>query len=629
MNASTTTTGSASGLTFGLPTTFTATVKAGSLTPTGQVDFYDTTTQVDLGQGTLSGSGVATFTTVTPLEAGAQTITLSYLGAAGFATSSSTVSINVLASIYVLNATASGALSLSGSASVNVPGLVQVDSSSASSIQLSGSTRVTASKVGIVGGTSVTGSSGFSVTPTKGASIADPFANLPIPSATGMPTYAAVNLGGVTKQTISPGIYPSISVGASGQLTMLPGIYVIKGGGFSVSGAGIVTGSGVFIYNAGSNYNGGSGSSFGAISLSAGTVTLSPPTTGVYAGISIFQSRDNTKAMTVSGALFANLGGGVIYAPSAVLNISGSAQVGGSGTPVSPLIVNELVVSGAAGAFELAAGAGSSYTASTSNWITDTVLTIAAEDDTGAGLDPAKLADLDVALSYLNQSLAAFGVNLSWAPAGTPADLTVHFATTTPEGGAADGVLGFTTAQNDVYFVTGWNFYTGSDPSQIGPDQYDFTTLATHELAHTLGLGESQDPASVMYEYLAPGTVRRTFTDDNLTVIDTDSDRFMKVAETHLSPTATPVPIAPTSPALPASLSLNTRAFDSALAALDPVPDAVSRLASTEVERVDVALEAVAEESYLVPLEIAQDIAGSTLDDASKGPIRKPSSSLA
>jgi hypothetical protein len=33
-----------------------------------------------------------------------------------------------------------------------------------------------------------------------------------------------------------------------------------------------------------------------------------------------------------------------------------------------------------------------------------------------------------------------------------------------------------------------------------------------------------------MYEYLTPGTVRRTFTDSNLSLIGTDADRFMKAA---------------------------------------------------------------------------------------------------
>ena len=68
-------------------------------------------------------------------------------------------------------------------------------------------------------------------------------------------------------------------------------------------------------------------------------------------------------------------------------------------------------------------------------------------------------------------------------------------------------------------------------------------TLAIHELGHTLGLGESQDPNSVMYEYLSPGTVRRTFTDSNLSLIDTDADRFMKVASGVATPAGMAVPL--------------------------------------------------------------------------------------
>ena len=118
-------------------------------------------------------------------------------------------------------------------------------------------------------------------------------------------------------------------------------------------------------------------------------------------------------------------------------------------------------------------------------------------------------------------------------------------------------MLGFTTAANDVYLVTtGWDFYTGADPSRIGPGQYDFLTLATHELAHTVGLGESSDPGSVMYEYLPAGTVRRDFTDANLSRINTDADRFMKVdagaAALGANPTSARVRgFRPTTPPLP------------------------------------------------------------------------------
>ena len=373
--------------------------------------------------------------TTAVLANGTNVVTASYAATTDFQASSSSVQVAENASIYVLNTSASGALSLSGSASINVPGMVEVDSSSSSAVQLSGAARITASGVRLVGGSQVTGSALFSVTPTKIASFTDPLASLPVPPATGLKTYATVNIGGVTVETIGPGIYPSITVSGSAKLTMTAGVYVIDGGGLTVSGASSLTGSGVMIYNAGSNYNGGTGSTFGGITLSSGSFSLSPPTSGTYAGISIFQSSDNTKPIAISGAVLANLGGGVVFALAAVMNISGSGQVGTAGTSVSPLIVNELVLSGAAGAYQLAQGATPSDTASTSNWITDPVLTVAAEDDTGAGLDPAEVADLGDAIDYLNQALASFGVNLSWAPAGTTPDVTVHFATTTPEGG--------------------------------------------------------------------------------------------------------------------------------------------------------------------------------------------------
>jgi Ca2+-binding RTX toxin-like protein len=142
--------------------------------------------------------------------------------------------------------------------------------------------------------------------------------------------------------------------------------------------------------------------------------------------------------------------------------------------------------------------------------------------------DPGGDPRRESAISYLNAALGSFGVQSSWADAEGSADVHIHFAVSTPEGGAGDGVLGFTTAANDVYLVTGWNFYTGLDGGAIGPNQFDFLTLATHELAHTVGLGESSDPQSVLYEYLAAGTVRRTLTDTNLARIDTNADRFMK-----------------------------------------------------------------------------------------------------
>jgi hypothetical protein len=276
------------------------------------------------------------------------------------------------------------------------------------------------------------------------------------------------------------------------------------------------------IYNAGSAYP-NAGGSFGSISFSSNTTfNLSAPTSGTYAGVLIFQSRDNFRSIALGGNGSAS--GGTIYAANAALVLNTNAN-----WPHMTAVVNTLSLSG--GAFQLADGATSDFASSTANQILFGVLTVAVQDDTGNGIDPNEVARINDAMTYLNDALGSFGVYLSWAAPGTNADVHIHFTSNTPYGGASDGVLGFTTAENDVYLVTtGWSFYTGSDPSGIRAGQYDFLTLATHELAHTVGLGESSDLGSVMYEYLAPGTVRRTFTDSNLALINTDADRFMKAA---------------------------------------------------------------------------------------------------
>jgi hypothetical protein len=321
------TTTSASATISGQSATFTATVAAnspGSGTPTGTVDFYDTTTSTDLSPSgvTLSG-GKATFTATLPT--GSQTITVTYSGAANFLTSSGTVAVAPAASVYVLNSTASGALTISGNGDIDVPGSIDVDSSSSSAISASGNAIVTASSIQVAGNYSASGNAHFTPTPTiKAASVADPLASLAVPSVSG--SAITENLSGNSSATINPGLYTSITVSGNGVLTMNPGIYAIEGGGFTVSGNGAVTATGVMIYNAGSKYP-STGGTFGAINLSGnGKFTLSAPTTGIYAGLGIFQSRDNTQAINLSGNNITGITGS-IYAADAELVLSGNAQL--------------------------------------------------------------------------------------------------------------------------------------------------------------------------------------------------------------------------------------------------------------------------------------------------------------
>ena len=103
----------------------------------------------DLGSATLNSSGTATLNLAVPLEAGAQSIALTFTSStADFSAATATISVNEQASIYVLNPTATAALSVSGSSTVTVPGTIQVASSSSQAIVLSGSSKLTASTIG-------------------------------------------------------------------------------------------------------------------------------------------------------------------------------------------------------------------------------------------------------------------------------------------------------------------------------------------------------------------------------------------------------------------------------------------------------------------------------------------------
>ncbi len=314
---------------FGLSITFTATVTAnapGSGTPTGSVTFSDTTTNDTLGTVTLSG-GVAALVT-SSLPPGSQSIEALYSGDGNFlASSGSTSTITVNPAIIVLDPKASGAVSLSGNAAIKVSGVVYVDSSSTSAVSASGNASVTASAIDVHGGVQKSGNATLKPTPTTGVAVlADPLSGLPVPGTSGVTNYGSENLSGNSKATIKPGIYSQINLSGNASLTMNSGVYIIEGGGFSVSGNATVSGSGVLIFNAGSNYPSSAGT-FGAISLGGnGSTSLTPAATGSYAGVLIFQPAANTQPLIFSGNAMGGVTG-TIYAPAAQFSQSGNAQI--------------------------------------------------------------------------------------------------------------------------------------------------------------------------------------------------------------------------------------------------------------------------------------------------------------
>jgi hypothetical protein len=420
-----------------------------------------------------------------------------------------------LASIISLNPTAGGALTLSGNASVSIPGGVFVDSNSPSALSASGNARLTAAFVDVNGAVKKSGNASVSPAPVTGAAVvADPLASLLPPLTTGLSNFGSVSLAGNSTKTIGQGIYSQIAASGNARLTLNPGIYIIEGGGFTVSGNASVSGSGVMIYNAGSNYP-SAGGNFGGITFSGnGAFNLGAPTSGPDAGILIFQSRQNTRAMSFSGNAMAGMGG-IIYAPNALLSMSGNAAL------ANPLIVGTLNLSGNVSLTQTAGGStGGDDSAGLADTLIAGSVSVYINDPSGV-FSADELARIQDAINTWDALLVPYNVTITEVTDPTTASVVIDTGTNSACGGAAQGVLGcYDSQSSEITLVQGWNWYAGADPSQIGAGQYDFETTVVHELGHALGLGHSSNPSSPMFATLASGTADRSVSPQDLNIPD-------------------------------------------------------------------------------------------------------------
>jgi hypothetical protein len=248
------------------------------------------------------------------------------------------------AAIIVLDQTSKDALHESGNPTVNVNAPVIVDSSNSAAMGVAGASTFIAPVIDVTGNLSLSGGANLSgavstgVTPTP-----DPLAPLvpPDPTTLTVQSRSPLTLSDGSSHTLSPGVYTGgISISSNTSVALQPGIYYIKGGGLNLSGSANLTGNGVLIYN---EPLGASDS----ISISGqGTVTLSPPTSGPYAGITIFQDRASTiqPAASITGGVGFNITG-TFYTPGAQLNITGNSAAALLG---SQLITRYLAIGGTA-----------------------------------------------------------------------------------------------------------------------------------------------------------------------------------------------------------------------------------------------------------------------------------------
>jgi hypothetical protein len=432
-------------------------------------------------------------------------------------------------SIIALNPTMAGALSISGNATINVGGTVTVNSTHSAALSATGNSRITAGNVNVAGGSQITGNSVVSPAPTLG-SVADPLAGLATPCPE--TAQAAVRVTGGSL-TIMPGTYPSIDVAGTGSLVMTSGVYVIKGGGFKVSGQGSVTGTGVSIVNTtslGGPACAGSGGTMGAFNVSGnGNFSVTPPSSGALSDILVYQPAANTKSLSISGN--ATLGiTGTIYAPKAQVTVSGN------GTLSERIFADRVRLSGNAGSSLVAGGTVSEAVDGAVNaGQLITGLVWVSVDGSVTATEQLRLAD---AIGTLNNTFGPYGVNLVLVDSTTPGeDIRVHDSNVTPVGGKAEGVLGYAATSGDIYIVNNWSWSIDSDIAAISATQYDYQTVITHELGHAIGLEHSSDGGSVMYSSLNSGVTRRGFTEFDLSSLvvgglsSTDTDRRLNAHE--------------------------------------------------------------------------------------------------
>jgi hypothetical protein len=187
-------------------------------------------------------------------------------------------------------------------------------------------------------------------------------------------------------------------------------------------------------------------------------------------------------------------------------------------------------------------------------------------DNSNGDLTSDELNRIQDAVNAVDATIAPYGVIINEVSDPTQANVTLNMNTTSALGGVAQGVLGCTTDADQVTMIQGWNWYAGSDPTQIGAGQYDFETAVMHELGHVLGLGHSSTATSVMYSTLATGLSNRALVAADLNVPDSDSGP----CALHAAPAVTVVGTS-NGPGLSAPSSLNVPARGSSSSGVNPL----------------------------------------------------------
>jgi len=209
--------------------------------------------------------------------------------------------------VMALSGSASRALDITGSSSVDLDGCVLISKSTDSqSIYVGGSASVNAECAEAAGSISSSGGLSTDCSSNKEGAMTptDKFASYAYPSK-------PMSLSSNPKKsdtTLSPGRYKNLSL--DGTKTLAAGTYYIEG---SLTIQGDISGSGVTFFMAD-----------GDVKVNGtASLDLSGPTSGTYEGMIFFAAQDNTSGMTFNGSGALNIDG-IIYSPKGNVTFSGS-----------------------------------------------------------------------------------------------------------------------------------------------------------------------------------------------------------------------------------------------------------------------------------------------------------------
>ena len=252
------------------------------------------------------------------------------------------------ACLLALSSTAAGAITVTGSSAVRFTGCDIASNSNASDAFLmsGGAAVVTTGCIHTVGGVSATGNLTLTdcAAPNEQAPVTrDPYANVLEPSVTGtcqLDTTVGQNNQSTRLTPVENHPSGINSMRFCGGLKLLgdvdldPGLYIVDGGDFELRSTTVATGSGVTFFLT----NGAR-----AVINGSATLDLVAPTTGPFAGLIIFSSRDDETVTHQINGNSSSILDGAVYSPAASIDYSGN--FGGSGG-CTQIVVNRITFTG-------------------------------------------------------------------------------------------------------------------------------------------------------------------------------------------------------------------------------------------------------------------------------------------